>query len=303
MIKGNFAEDRTVLEELERTHELLVVMNDGRSWIDSNREILGRRIRDAAKTTRIVLLHPGSDFLPVLIRKNGKTIAQKIEEIKRSFNALEGDRARPEAIEFRGHHGFNPCSLILTDDFAFVSSFNEIRQSRSRRALSRISERRPQAFRKCKAIESGTLRVSGPVVLESGALLAEPCVDCDVAGYIVLRARESYHMLHEAPVELQSELGVTLSRLEVAILKVVKAEHVYIVRFSEAMAALHFHLFPRTHELAEQYLREAPGVDAGINGPLLFDWARRKYRVESLSDSTIATARQIRIALLEGQIA
>ncbi len=122
-IKGNFAEDRTVLEEITQSRELMVVMNDGRSWIDSNREILAQRIRDREKITRILLLHPRSNFLDVLIRKNKKTQAQQMEEIQRSFDVLQNIATRPEALDIRGHHGFNPYSLILTANYAFVSPY------------------------------------------------------------------------------------------------------------------------------------------------------------------------------------
>jgi hypothetical protein len=88
-----------------------------------------------------------------------------------------------------------------------------------------------------------------------------------------------------------------LGLLEFAISKVTSAPHVYLARFSEASAAVHFHLFPRTDALGADFLRENPAVTDGVNGPLLFDWARRKYHVDDpakLSQVTISTADKIR---------
>jgi hypothetical protein len=136
-------------------------------------------------------------------------------------------------------------------------------------------------------------------VIQSDVFVAAPCIDCDVRGYLVLRALVPYEHLFSAPLEFQTQLGIILAKLEAAILSVIRAEHVYIVRFSEALPSVHFHLFPRTDELAGAFLQENLDVKT-VNGPLLFDWARRKYHVdtpEALSASTISAAERIRAAL------
>lgn len=136
-----------------------------------------------------------------------------------------------------------------------------------------------------------------PTVLISKFWIAAPCIDTDVPGYLVLRAKDAYQHIADTPVQLQSELGVILGNLESAIGKVTGAQHVYIARFSEASASLHFHLFPRTAPIASQFLRESPLANGDVNGPLLFDWARRKYHVDHpslLSTQTISAAEKIR---------
>jgi len=135
-----------------------------------------------------------------------------------------------------------------------------------------------------------------PTVFGSENLIAAPCIDTDVPGYLVLRAIAQHTHLYETAKSFQSELGVALSLLEFGISTVTGAPHVYIARFSEASASIHFHLFPRTEELAQSFLRENPGVIDGVNGPLLFDWARRKYHLGDpgrLSATTISTAERI----------
>jgi hypothetical protein len=117
----HFSEDQSSLSEIEHAQELLVVMNDGRSWIDSNREALRRRAEDRDKSTAIILLHPKSEFIDTLIKKNGKSKSAQIEEIKRSYNAITGGAVSP--VKVFGHHSFNPASLVMSENFAYWSPY------------------------------------------------------------------------------------------------------------------------------------------------------------------------------------
>src|SRR5262249_16049426 len=76
------------------------------------------------KTTRIVLYHPKSKFLKILIEKNGKDMRRQVSEIKGSYEVLMSANAGPAALSIRGHHGFNPYALILSDTYAFVSPYH-----------------------------------------------------------------------------------------------------------------------------------------------------------------------------------
>jgi TIR domain len=127
MVKSNFRADNSVLDEMQNSQELLVVMNDGRGWLDQNREIIHQRLRDTSKLTRVVLLHPASPFIDTLIAKNGKTKAAQIEEIQRSYTSLKESAKADSNFDIRGHFGFNAYSLTLSDHYAFISPyyFNE----------------------------------------------------------------------------------------------------------------------------------------------------------------------------------
>lgn len=119
----NFLEDRSYRREIRDADELIVVQNDGRSWIDSNREILLRRLQDEKKHTNIVLYHPKSKFLEILDAKNKKGLARQVSEIKGSFTLLSEAAIHPHNFEIRAHHGFNPYSLILTENKAFMDPY------------------------------------------------------------------------------------------------------------------------------------------------------------------------------------
>jgi hypothetical protein len=119
----NFLDDKSYRREIRDAKELIVVQNDGRSWIDTNQEILRPRLQDATKDTKIVLYHPKSKFLEILDAKNKKGLDRQISEIRGSFNLLKEARVHPQNFSIRAHHGFHPYSLILTENKAFMDTY------------------------------------------------------------------------------------------------------------------------------------------------------------------------------------
>lgn len=111
---------------LATSEHLLIVMNDGRSWIDGYREQLEKRAK-ANKPTSIALIHPRSDFIPTLIRKNGKNRITQLDELRRSFEIILRLRSYSTSIEVRGHHLFNPYSVFINENQAVIMPyfFNE----------------------------------------------------------------------------------------------------------------------------------------------------------------------------------
>lgn len=122
-VYADFSEDTSALSAIALGRDLLVVMNDGRSWLASKRESIEKRLKDNTKRTRILLLHPRSPFLETLVRKNQKTVNGQIEEIRRSYNIINGMAVDGTNIEIRGHFLFNPSTLILTESQAFCSPY------------------------------------------------------------------------------------------------------------------------------------------------------------------------------------
>lgn len=143
-----------------------------------------------------------------------------------------------------------------------------------------------------RAAAKGTLAP----VLDTAQFSVVPCRDCDVPGYLILIPKFSGAKIKDLPVDVQMAFGPAIGNVESAIRQVTQAERVYIMRFSEAMESVHFHLFPRTADMASKFLSENKTGDDGINGPLLFAWARKKYFVKTpdlLSENTLQTATKI----------
>ncbi len=122
---GLMSTSQDVIQQIENAKSLLIVMNDGRGFLDAMRERIRDRDLDLDKTTRIAVLHPRSEFLTYLIAKNGKDMAEQMGNARRGFEALcHRDDDQPHCrIEYRGSHGYFPSSYLITEDCAFVSPY------------------------------------------------------------------------------------------------------------------------------------------------------------------------------------
>ena len=136
-----------------------------------------------------------------------------------------------------------------------------------------------------------------PDVFRSPCFTISPCRDCDVPGYLIVQPLTQAATLAAWDAITLQEFGQVLAQAESAILTVTGAQHVYVLRFSEGFASVHFHLFPRTAALAAQWSDAHPASAAdGINGPLLFAWARLTFFVtatQGISNRTRQTASRI----------
>lgn len=106
----------------------------------------------------------------------------------------------------------------------------------------------------------------------------EHCFDCAVPGYILLSPVEPAAALSDLPADALVQLGPVLSVVNRAIQTVVSPLRIYCALFAEQRLEVHFHVFPRTAEVTEEFLRAYPEQRNAISGPLLLDWARTYYR-------------------------
>ena len=141
-----------------------------------------------------------------------------------------------------------------------------------------------------------------PIVLSSECFMATPCRDCDVPGYLILRCTLSSESLSELPSQCLDEIGHAIARLEAAIHSLLHPPKIYVLRFSEGFSAVHFHVFPRSEELAAEWrMSTCRGNEQALIGEDIFSWARRHFRVpgpESLSARTLQTAERLQAMLL-----
>lgn len=107
---------------LNESDDLIIVLNDGRSWIDTYREQLAQRAKTKSNT-RIVLIHPKSDFITTLTKKNGKSVQTQKEEIQRSFKVVNELVEQGGKISIYGHYFFNPYSLFLSEKKAVIMPY------------------------------------------------------------------------------------------------------------------------------------------------------------------------------------
>lgn len=120
---GVFSTDPLIDDMIRSAKNLIGIMNDGRGFLDSKQEEIRNRTKDDNKTTRFVFLHPQSEYLHSLIKKNLKTHAEQVGDIRRGFRALTEVSYGKSSIEIRGSFGILPSSYLISERFALVSSY------------------------------------------------------------------------------------------------------------------------------------------------------------------------------------
>ncbi len=114
-------------------------------------------------------------------------------------------------------------------------------------------------------------------IYEDDRFTLEQSQECTVPGYLVLRVLAEDAALSRLGRREAGRFGVLLARAAHAVAAATGAERVYCLSFCELDPRLHFHLFPRTRWLLEAY-HEATGTGGRpVNGPALFEWARRRF--------------------------
>jgi diadenosine tetraphosphate (Ap4A) HIT family hydrolase len=115
------------------------------------------------------------------------------------------------------------------------------------------------------------------MIAKNDMFTLEQSPECAVPGYLVLRLKSGETSLAELAPEKARALGGMLARAAKAIEAAVGAERVYVLSFCEVDRRLHFHLFPRTAWLLDEYARAGAGASGPVDGPMLFSWARQTY--------------------------
>jgi diadenosine tetraphosphate (Ap4A) HIT family hydrolase len=82
----------------------------------------------------------------------------------------------------------------------------------------------------------------------------------------------------ETPAAVWQDLCLALSRACRLVESVLEPERLYVGRFGEGSGEIHFHVFPRTAWLLQQYRRATDQPTGPVSGPLILDWARETYR-------------------------
>jgi diadenosine tetraphosphate (Ap4A) HIT family hydrolase len=115
------------------------------------------------------------------------------------------------------------------------------------------------------------------MIFEDELFRLEQSAECPIPGYLILRLKGPETGLAQLPPEIAKRLGGMLARAAAAIEQAVKAERVYVLSFCEVEPRLHFHLFPRTAWLLNEYFKASDCANAPVNGPMLFEWARGAF--------------------------
>ncbi|HJO95413.1 MAG TPA: HIT domain-containing protein [Victivallales bacterium] len=134
------------------------------------------------------------------------------------------------------------------------------------------------------------------IIYRDDNFIASQCRSCNIPGYIILEPIENIYFLHNLNADSLNSLIVILAKVEEVICRTIKPENIYIAKFGEECLKVHFHIFPRTKEITEKYLKQHSNKN-NLNGPQIFDWARREYKLTEthLSKKVIETANLLKI--------
>ena len=116
------------------------------------------------------------------------------------------------------------------------------------------------------------------LIYENDHFKIEQCADCPIPGYLIVSPKVQVTSLSEMKPEALAALGNTLALATKVLETVVQPDQVYCAKFGEFNNLVHFHVFPRTKWIVEEYLKERPAVTDVISGPQLLDWARGKFK-------------------------
>jgi diadenosine tetraphosphate (Ap4A) HIT family hydrolase len=113
-------------------------------------------------------------------------------------------------------------------------------------------------------------------VFEHPKFRVTPCDDAGIPGYLILHPAEQREWLFDAGAEQLQAIGPALAFAAKAVREVTGAERVYYALFAELNRNAHFHVFPRTPELEEQWRAENPDAPY-CDGAQVLPWARAKF--------------------------
>lgn len=117
---------------IEEAPELIVVLNDGRTWVGNYFQRFQNRFSDQNKKTTFVLLHPESDALKLQAFKVGgdaMSIKMKISETIREIK--KANKNNNNNVFILGHKFYSTLSVFVTDRVAIVTPYfvSKVRQT------------------------------------------------------------------------------------------------------------------------------------------------------------------------------
>ena len=107
-------------------------------------------------------------------------------------------------------------------------------------------------------------------------------LDALIPGYLIIRPNRKLEKFTELNIEEQLAFAGTVSICENIIEEIINPERIYLLNFAEIDRNLHFHIFPRSKELGEEF--KLIHKQEQINGPFLFQWARQEFNEKKLGE-------------------
>ena len=124
-----------------------------------------------------------------------------------------------------------------------------------------------------------------PCIYKDDAFTIEHTTSFNIPGYLILFFNKNIP-LDKQCLETLSRLGNVIALTTLSIKAVIKTNYVYCLSFGENLDIPHFHLFPRTDAIKQEYQFENinSSLENSISGPDLFAWIlkTKKGRYQNL---------------------
>ncbi len=98
-----------------------------------------------------------------------------------------------------------------------------------------------------------------------------------IPGYMIVATKGEIYSLADLNQENQSNLINLLTVTHRLLNQLIKPQRIYTLSIGEIEPRLHFHIFPRTQKLLDEYQNAHNNHGQPVCGTHLFEWARIKY--------------------------
>jgi len=158
---------------LRTARNLVIVLNDGRTWVSNNAARLRDRFEDSRLETSFFFVHPQSLILPVLARKDGTTEAALSAKIQETVSMLCRMCTQDSLVTVRGHHLYNPHSVFMSDEHVLLTPYFHARTRRTV-PLLRFVDRGDGSFFREVGEDLEALILDAEILFLSAALRNKP---------------------------------------------------------------------------------------------------------------------------------
>ncbi|MEM9379232.1 MAG: hypothetical protein AAGB93_04710 [Planctomycetota bacterium] len=114
------------------------------------------------------------------------------------------------------------------------------------------------------------------VLLRTDHTTVEHAGGIHLPGYLIVQPRFSCERLADLPSSARSDLVDSLAWAEALLHDVLAPHRVYVAKFGEADARIHFHVVARTAEVERDYVT-ATGDEPPYSGARIVDWIWSRY--------------------------
>ena len=135
------------------------------------------------------------------------------------------------------------------------------------------------------------------VILETEHTRISQAKGIRIPGYLIVEPRSACTQISDLDPEQAADLMHCLSLGEALVQELTDPGRIYILKFGEEVPQIHFHIVPRTQEIARAYGAES-GDSEPFNGARIVDWIWMNQDAFGITDDQLRLAAEEARAIL-----